>query len=133
MKINHPDWYPSYLNPSFEELLELAQSSWDTCRILVNNDNDDFVIASGLGNTHSSILDCYRLHLGGVRRESDNRVIMRNHPSVDSFILFHSQGIAFMNLEDVSGSQYSRYEQWPFLESHLDIIKDLIRESNLSL
>lgn len=122
MRINHIDWYPCYLNPSFDEVVELAKSSWDTCRILVNNENGDLIIASGYGNTHESISKLYSDHLKKKRR-----------PCTDSFILYHSNRVAFMNLEDVSGSQRARLEDWPFDEPHLSVIKDLVRESDLAL
>jgi hypothetical protein len=123
MKINHPDWYSSYLNPTFEEILELAKSGWDTCRILMNPDNNDLVIASGYGNTHSSIAERYRVALG-----------KRRIPSCESYILYHENRIALLNLEDVSGSQRARVaDNLDLFGKHQDLIKDLIRESDLSL
>lgn len=38
-----------------------------------------------------------------------------------------------MNLEDTGGSQYDRYNKWHLDDSHLEILKDLIRESGLAL
>ena len=134
MKINTDGWMPCYLNPTFDELQELADSSWDTCRILINERNGDMVIASGYGNTHSSIQELYMLHLGGTRRE-DGRVYLRRslHPSSDAYILYHSNRIALMNLEDVSGSQSARYDKWPLDEKHLEVLRDLVQLSDLAL
>lgn len=119
MRINHAEWFPMYLNPNFDEILELANSGWDTCRILHNQDNNDLVIASGYGNTHSSMVERYKIHLNKKRA-----------PYCDSYILWKRGNRAIMNVEgecekpwpiDVLGSRNE------------DMIKDLVRESNLSL
>jgi hypothetical protein len=125
VRINHPDWYPCYLNPDFGELMELAKSGWDTCRILVNPENKDFIIASGLGNTHSSMVQCYRMFLG-----------KRRAPATDSYILHHRGRIAYFNMEDFAeGQEYVRWPEWgaDFADAHVEILKDLIRESDLAL
>lgn len=77
MKINDPNWYPAYLNPTFDELIELAKSGWDTCRILWNEDNKDFIIASGYGNTHDSVQSRYYIHLGATPIEREENGIIR--------------------------------------------------------
>lgn len=122
MKINHPEWYPCYLNPTFDEIIELSKSGWDTCRILINDDNDDIIIASGLGNTHSSIVERYHIHLGKKRA-----------PQTSPFIMHRSEGIVYMNQEDIGGSQYDRIDKWLIEGKNLDILRDLIRESGLAL
>jgi hypothetical protein len=163
MKINSPDWYPCYLNPSFDEILELARSHWDTCRIMcrqphgtvVEETPGDFVIASGQGWTHGAQMDCYAHHLGGLTIEDickrcgtdnsrgerrcskcyRNRYRYRNVPSLTAYILHHRNGIALFNLEDSSGSQYARFDEWEryFYTAHVEMLKDLVRESGLSL
>ena len=145
MKINHPDWYPSYVNPTFEEILELAHSSWDTCRILVpycqERDGEDIVIASGYGNTHDSIQSRYFVHLGMTEIEVSYNGIPRRRwrtngvrmPSMWSCILYHENGVALMNNEDSGGTQRDRYDRWHLADNHLEILKDLVRESGLSL
>jgi hypothetical protein len=145
MRINHPEWYPCYINPSFDELIELAKSGWDTCRILVpysDQNNNDIVIASGYGNTHDSIQNRYFIHLGAtlIEKEVDGRIRYRwktngkRLPSMNTYILYHDYtGIAYMNLEDTGGSDKARYEKWDLDDNHLEILKDLIRESGLAL
>ncbi len=163
MRINRPDWYPCYLNPSFDEILELAKSGWDTCRILadqphgsvVDSTPGDIVIASGMGWTHSAQMDAYANHLGGLTIEDTctkcgtdnsrgerrcskchrNRYRYRNVPSLTSYIMHQRNGIALFNLEDCSGSQYARFDEWErcFYNGHVEILKDLVRESGLSL
>ncbi len=125
MKINDPQWYPSYLNPSFDELLELAASKWDTCRILINPLNDDFIIGSGYGNTHASIVERYRIHLGRKRA-----------PQTDTFIMYHEGGVVLFNMEDMANGHLKT--RWTeacvmFSDTHCEILKDLIRESGLAL
>jgi len=134
VKINDPNWVPCYLNPSFDELKELAASKWDTCRILVNDKNGDMIIASGYGNCHSSMQDRYMIYLGGTRREDGKVYLKRSlHPNTDTYILYHINGIAFMNLEDVSGPERARYDRWPLDELHLEKLRDLVQLSDLAL
>lgn len=143
MRINDPQWYPCYLNPTFDEIVELAKSGWDTCRILVVSSYDverglpnDFIIASGFGNTHGSVQTRYYIHLGAKRIEVNGRTRWRskaNLPHLDPSILHHSNGIAYMNCEDIGGGQYDRIDKWPLDDTHLEILKDLIRESELAL
>ncbi|MDE1971013.1 MAG: hypothetical protein KGI50_05580 [Patescibacteria group bacterium] len=45
--------YPIFIDPTFEEILELAKSRPDTLRIL--EDDDHLAVASGYGNTHDSV------------------------------------------------------------------------------
>lgn len=122
MRIEEPNWYPCYLNPTFDEVLELARSGWDTCRILVNSANGDMVIASGYGNTHTSIANRYRAY---TKRKRDG---------LDPYILYHRNGVALLNLEDMSGHERARVEEnLELFAPHEDLIRDLIRESNLSM
>jgi len=121
MTINPPDWYFIYLNPTFEEVQKLAESMWDTCRIIKHE--DDIVIASGLGNTHESMLKAYRTHTQNLRAMPE------------AYILYHRGGIAFFNLEDLGGSRAARAARWErfFCDLHIKMLKDLIRESGYAL
>ena len=50
---------PVYINPTFQEIVELAETKPDTLRIL-DSDNE-FAVASGFGNTHYDIMKVLRL------------------------------------------------------------------------
>lgn len=52
-------YYPVYFDPEFDEILSLTKS-FDTLRIGIHKekDKDHLVIASGLGNTHSTLSWC---------------------------------------------------------------------------
>lgn len=117
----YPDNYPIYLNPTFDEIVDLAKRKWDSIRILIINDSD-ICIASGYGNTHSSMVQC-------LRRIKGNRF------STDSYILYHENSLAYFNLEDVTGKRNATYRYWSecFNKDHIEIFRDLIRESDLSL
>lgn len=54
--------YPVYLNPTFEELIELAKSRVDTLRICEYK--DQLAVASGYGNTHTSVTAIARKEWG---------------------------------------------------------------------
>jgi hypothetical protein len=112
---------PIFLNPSFDEILELAQNRWDTIRILASK--KDLVLASGYGNTHSSMMFCLKKHYG------------RQVLYYESFILYHNHQKAYFNLEDLSGNEEAGYIVWReyFSQEQVEILRDLIRESGLSL
>ena len=116
------DSYPIYLNPNFNELLELAQAGWDTIRICVEPDANDILLASGYGNTHTCIARQYK----AINRRG----------LLDGFILYKEANIAYFNTEDIRGGRAKHrspgWEQY-FSQEHEEIIKDLIRESNLTL
>lgn len=140
MRINSPDWYPSYLNPSFAEILEMAKEGWDTMRILTSD--NDIVIASGLGNTHSSLVVLYAKAKGyykgvkGIRPDgSERHMFSYSMPTLDAAVLHHSNGIAFFNVESTGGGQYDRFDKAEkhFTSEQCEILKDLIRESGLAL
>lgn len=119
MRINHPDWYPMYLNPDFGEILELAKSGWDTCRILYNESNSDIIIASGLGNTHNSMVIRYKEYLNKKRA-----------PYCDSYILWRNR-----NQQCILNPEGDGQEPWGLdvLGKHEELIRDLIRESGYSV
>ncbi len=127
MKIGYrgEEWersYPIYLNPSFDEILKLAQSGWDTIRIATDEAN--IIMASGLGNTHTNLAEAY--HAGKKKYECG---------LLDVMILYHVNGIAYMNMEDVGGPERARHDRWSRVvdDAHEAILKDLIRESGLAL
>ena len=116
------DNYPIYLNPNFNEILELAQAGWDTIRICVESDTGDILLASGYGNTHTSIARRYK--------------IINRRGLLDSFLLYKEGNIAYFNTEDMRGGREKhRSPGWEkyFSQEHEEAIKDLIRESNLTL
>jgi hypothetical protein len=143
MKINSENWYPCYLNPSYEEILELAATGWDTIRILAEQphmspveQDGDIVIASGYGNCHSSIMDRYAIQKGGYRKTADGRVRYKTSvPHLTPYILYHAGRIALFNLEDCSGSDKARYSDARkfFCGRHQEILKDIILASDLAL
>jgi hypothetical protein len=113
-----------YLNPTFNELTELSNRSWDSIRICVT-EKDDILMASGYGNTHSSIIKQYR-KLEGVNK----------YESLVCFILYKEAGVAYFNTEDIVGGRLKhRSPGWEkyFSDNHVDMIKDIIRESDLVL
>jgi hypothetical protein len=130
MNIQDPEWnYPIYLEPTFDEIAALAGTNWDTVRIVVLLDPTTspgtptkLCLASGYGNTHSSIVRMLTKHMG-------------RSPYTDTFILYHEGGRALLNLEDVSGNERAEYSEWSkyFSTEHLDVLRDLVRESNLVL
>src|SRR5688572_1556497 len=107
MNIQDPNWsYPIYWQPTFDELVALARSSWDTVRIVVSLDSrvepaqpNGLCLASGYGNTHSSIVAMLTKHL-------------RRRPYTDTYILYHEGGRALMNLQDLSGNDRAEYMEW---------------------
>ena len=118
--------YPIYVNPTFDEIVEMAHSHWDTMRILVTNDildrnRHDFAIGSGYGNTHHSLVLGYRKYRG------------KKHFSSDTYILYHENGRVYMNLEDVGRSARASFSAWPLDQEHLALLRDLVRESGLVL
>lgn len=82
---------PVYLNPDFDECVKLGRDAWDTLRIC--EDETIFVIASGYGNDHQSIIVQLRAHLK----------IKRWHPS--TFIVYRKHSHIYFNFEDVSGNK----------------------------
>lgn len=121
--------YPIYFEPTFPEILELAASEWDTCRIVIIDDKrvsdeEKLVIASGFGNTHTTLVEFTRKHFQ-----------LKRYPYGRPMILYHRNGIAFFNLEDIGGKDNARFERASktLNDNHAELIKDLIRESDLAL
>lgn len=71
--MKHSFWetqdYPIYINPLFDELVELGFTKWDTVRICV--DREDIGLASGHGNTYN----CARRNGNQTRPPSFARVL----------------------------------------------------------
>ena len=64
MILNGSHNYPIYHNPTVEECQALAQhpATWDTLRVLLFDLDDQLLVASGYGNTHSSLVAFYKHH-----------------------------------------------------------------------
>lgn len=123
MNIQAKDWpYPIYLNPTQEELQELAQSNWDTLRILLTPDPEELVIASGLGNSYSSMLQALIKFKNGILQD------------VDCFVVYHENNRVFMNLEDWGGEEQATFANWgEVLNVHLNTLKNLVELAGLAL
>lgn len=124
MEIVNPEWpYPVYLNPTFDEILKLAKTNWDTIRICYEEKSKDLYIASGYGNTHTSVSRTAKQY------KNNNRLYFY------TYILYRYSGKAYMNLIDVGESDDACYDKWKheFDSDALKILKDLVRESNLNL
>lgn len=108
---------PIYYNPTFDECLELAHEYWDTLRILVEVKSNTFFIASGLGNTHQDIITVAKPYFKnlGIR-----------FPVYDDAIVYHEQGLAKFNKKDCVITGFNKLD-----DIHCDILRDIIRESNL--
>jgi hypothetical protein len=114
-------WQPVYIDPDFDELMQLAKSGWDTIRLMIADDH--IFLASGYGNCHETIARSVRAKLG------------RRADAGTPAILFHQGGKAFINFCDFSGPEKVAYEKWhKFLnKNEIDMLRDLVRESGLSL
>jgi hypothetical protein len=110
--------FPIYLNPTFQELCELSKH-WDTLRICINDNNNDFLVASGYGNTHNTIWQYYK--------QIDKRAML------SCFIMYKENGIVYLNTEDVGGNERDRRWTKYFNAEHIDIIKDIINQSELNM
>lgn len=111
-----------YLNPEFDELMELVSERWDTVRILLAHDDSWIALASGYGHTHSSITNAIR----------DGRKFRAGCP----FILYHESQWCFFNCCDAGGGErveaYKAVVEY-FNEPHRGLLKDLIRESGYAI
>ena len=97
--------YPIYLNPTDTELVELASTEWDTLRVV--ECEGTFLVASGFGNTHETLVQYYK------RKNGEGKTKIRNLPDWSSFIFFHDRtGIMLCNLEDVGGSDKATPSRW---------------------
>lgn len=125
MDIQDPNWnYPVYFEPTFDEIVQLAQSNWDTIRICVT-ESGNLALGSGYGNTHSSMIQRLKVHLN------------QKYVWCECYILYYAQSNhqALMNFVDITGNEAVEYREWKkhFNSEQLETLKDLIRESNLIL
>lgn len=128
MKINNKDWMPCYLDPDFNELQELADSHWDTIRILTIDEprltgtlHECIVMASGYGNTHETLARNIRNSFG-----------LKRTPFCYDFILYKSCGKPYFN--DLStGNDEMEVEEMlrSFTTKQQQILVDLIALSDL--
>lgn len=97
--------HPVYLNPNDSELIELAESRWDTLRVLESE--SILCIASGYGNTHQTLVWRYCEYHGMNPRYTEYPKRFRYNgrlPDWNPLIFFHdNSGIMLCNLGDVSG------------------------------
>lgn len=110
--------YPVYLNPTDNELIELAQSNWDTLRVM----ECDYclVIGSGYGNTHETLVQLYKKHIGNgktkerwdCRSQTMETVYVGRVPNWDPYIFFREYNIMLCNLGDVSGPDKALPSRW---------------------
>ena len=127
MKIRHD--YPIYLNPTWEELEELAKSGWDTVRIAVDGQN--LILGSGHGNTHHSLAHFYGVHKGITPRERTGSVCA----SLDSCLILYYRGKqAYFNNDDDGGTDRARLTALRncLSEQHYQMLTDLIQLSELT-
>ena len=109
---------PVYLNPTDEELVELAESYWDTLRVM--ECDEVLVIGSGFGNTHETLVQLYKRHSGGgrtkkrwdPRTQREEEVWVGATPDWDPYIFFHKVGIMLCNLGDVGGPDNALPQRW---------------------
>jgi hypothetical protein len=117
MKITND--YPIYIDPTFDEICELAKSKWDTIRICRIEDLDCIILASGYGNTHASLVNAVKSYFNLKSVWIDNCAI-----------IWYRNNIAYMSEE---GESQKHFNDKLYKDSDNAIIKDLIRESGLSL
>jgi hypothetical protein len=127
MKINNSDWYPCYLNPDFSELEELANSHWDTVRILIIDEprkpeiHNQVIMASGYGNTHETLARTYRSYFK-----------LKRTPFNYDFILYKRDGRAWFNDLTAGQDKVSVEEMLrSFTNEQARMFKDLLALSNL--
>lgn len=110
--------YPIYLNPTDEELIELAQSGWDTLRVMESD--DCLVIGSGFGNTHETLVQYYKKMSGkgktkerwDCRVQANVTVYVGPTPDWTPFIFFKAYGILCCNLGDAGGPETALPARW---------------------
>jgi len=116
-------YYPVYLNPTIQELTELAENQWDSLRVLTGD--DIFLIGSGYGNTHNTLMFHYGEHLQLPRRERmgyTGHVWRGKCPYLDPYIFFHdNSGIMLANLGDVGGPEKAMPRKWKKSMSAKDV------------
>lgn len=128
--------YPVFLNPTFDELIELCKIPWDTLRIL--ECDEVFLVGSGFGNTHTTLAHVYA--------ETHNfRKIIREHfkfpnnityrgkwPDWISFIAYKSVNKMLINTAvDMDGNEKCLVRDVPMCNKHIRILIDIAMLSDL--
>lgn len=98
--------YPILVNPTDREIEKFGEAeAWDSLRIAEcscnecnNKDNKTFAVASGLGNTHTSITN--RAHRFCIENKLLCRFILPY-----TYIIYIDKKRFYFNLQDVSGSE----------------------------
>ena len=119
MKIR--DNYPIYINPDFNEVVEMARLGWDTMRIMQSQEY--LVIGSGYGNTHNSLMQAAKALLKP-----------REYHQLDPLIMYHEDGVVWFNCEDVSGNAKTPLRKMAreLTLEQMTTIRELIKESGLT-
>lgn len=112
MNINHrgPGWPPIYFEPTFEEMLELTKS-FDTLRIGMVREKGEYylVIASGFGNTHSTLSRA----LGELNpRCRPSRIDGLKYNGLDGTAILYEEDRKFwFNMNDLDGGEKETVEE----------------------
>lgn len=117
--------YPIYVNPDFDEIKQIAERGWDTLRIMASDEY--FIIGSGYGNTHSSLVVFAK-----------NLLKKREMFHLLAYIMFHEGGRCYFNMDGKTDQKDD--ESMPaskalgyFCKWQQETIRDIIRESDLVL
>jgi hypothetical protein len=121
--------YPAYLDPTFDEMVHLADSRWDTLRVL--EWEEGILIASGYGNTHETLVYKWRSHYNITRKYG-------GLPCWDPLIFFHDNrhdGPMLANMEDISGPRRAMPRQWMAMlhDRNVPFLVEIARLSGLTL
>ena len=123
MNIGSEGWFPVYLEPTLEEMQKLASNQWDTLRVLVVDSTKELCVASGYGNTHSSMVHCLQ------RYKNTKRVY------TEDYIVYHESNIAFVNDSYAGSGDKIPHRKWTrlFEPQHLNVIEVLCLDRGLQL
>lgn len=113
---------PMYIDPTFDEICELAESHWDTIRILVSEDLDCLILASGYGFTHSTLVQVCKEYFK----------VKRFYTEKDA-IIWTENGRAFLGECGDDDSIKHRFDDHLFTNEQAQLLRDLVRESGYSL
>lgn len=124
------DWPPVYFDPEFDEIIELTKS-FDTLRIGLKLEKGRYhlVIASGLGNTHSTLSRA----LGELNpRLKVSRIDGLKYDGLDGCaILYEEDNRIWFNMDSIGeGEKVSPYDAIKQFPSEIrQMIKDIVRLS----
>lgn len=124
MDISGNNGYPVYLDISPQDIQDITAQSWDTLRVLVISDTLELVVATGYGNTHSTMVR----HLTAHKK-------MRRIQTDDSIIYFEREKIAYANDTCFGQGEKIPVSKWDILyeSQHIDILKLLCIERGLKM